>query len=292
MAERMIRLSDEVDLCVDEIGPGDAPLVLLVMGMGLQLVWWRDDFCAELVSRGFRVVRYDHRDIGRSTPFNGPTPGPLDFLARRAKTTYELEDMADDAGGLVAALDPRGAHLVGVSLGSFVAQATAIRHPEKVRSLVSIMGRPGDGKTGKVAWRARPEFLRRGPRDFEGSIEHLVKSFGRIGSEGRTAADDEDVRVAMRRSATRERGDGMGGGRQLAAILEERDRTAGLNGLEQPALVIHGLRDKIVLPSGGRATAAAIPDAELLEIPGMGHDLARWTWPEVIDGIERTAGKA
>jgi len=290
----MVRTSNEVELCIDEQGLPGGPLVLLVMGLGLQLVWWRDDFCAELVARGFRVVRYDHRDIGRSTPFTGPVPGALGFLTRRAKTTYELEDMADDAGALIAALEPvdGGAHVVGVSLGSFVAQAAAIRHPDRVRSLISIMGRPGDRKTGKVAWRSRPEFLRQGPRDFEGSVEHLVRTFHRIGSEGRTAEDDEDVRVAMRRSAGREGGDGTGAGRQLAAILNERDRTDGLRGLRAPALVIHGLRDKVVLPSGGRATAAALPDAELLEIEGMGHDLARWTWPQVIDGIERTAGRA
>jgi len=201
--------------------------------------------------------------------------------------------MADDAGLLIEALDSaRGAHVVGVSLGSFVGQATAIRHPDKVRSLVLIMGRPGDRMSGKVAWRARPGFLRQGPRDFEGSIEHLVRTFHRIGSEGRTAEDDEDVRIAMRRSADRERGNGTGAGRQLAAILNERDRTRGLAGLDMPTLVIHGLRDKVVLPSGGRATAAAIPNAELLEIPRMGHDLARWTWPTVIDGIERTATAA
>ncbi|MDQ3759770.1 MAG: alpha/beta fold hydrolase [Actinomycetota bacterium] len=294
MAERMVRISDEVELCIDEQGPLGGPLVLLVMGLGLQLVWWRDDFCAELVSRGFRVVRYDHRDIGRSTPFQGPVPGALGFLTRRAKTTYELEDMADDAGLLIAALKllDSGAHVVGVSLGSFVAQAVAIRHPDRVRSLVSIMGRPGDRSTGKVAWRARPEFLRQGPRDFDGQVEHLVRTFHRIGSEGRTAEDDEDVRVALRRSAGRERGDGTGAGRQLAAILSERDRTEGLRGLDLPALVIHGLRDRVVSPSGGRATAAAIPGSELLEIEGMGHDLARWTWPQVIDGIERTTARA
>lgn len=289
----MIRVSEEVELCVDDLGDERDPLVLLVMGLGLQLVWWRDDFCRALVDRGFRVVRYDHRDIGRSTPFSGPGVGALGFLTRRARTVYELEDLADDAGRLIELLAPEhGAHVVGVSMGSFVAQATAIRHPDSVRSLVSIMGRPGDGRTGKVAWRARPEFLRQGPADPDGAIEHLVKSFRRIGSEGRTEEDDEDVRVAMGRSFGRERGDGTGAGRQLAAILSERDRTPGLNGLEMPALVVHGLRDRIVLPSGGRATAAAIPGAELLEIPGMGHDLARWTWPQVLDGIARTAARA
>lgn len=293
MAERMIQVSPEVELCVDELGDPSGPLVLLMMGMGLQLVWWRDDFCEELVRRGFRVVRYDHRDIGRSTPFRGKAPGTLALLMRSARPVYGLEDMADDAGALIERLAPEdGAHIVGVSLGSFVAQSMAIRHRARVRSLVSIMGRVGDGMHGKVAWRARLEFMRQGPRDFEGATEHLVKTFRRIGSEGRTEADDEDVRVAMRRSASRERGDGAGGGRQFAAVIAERDRTEGLFGLDMPTLVIHGLRDRVVLPSGGRATAAAIPHAELLEIEGMGHDLARWTWPQVIDGIERTAARA
>ncbi len=293
MAERMVRISDEVELCIDELGdPGD-PLILLMMGMGLQLVWWRDDFCEELVGRGFRVVRYDHRDIGRSTPSRGRTPGMIGILTRTARPVYELEDLADDAGALIAELAPDdGAHVVGVSLGSFVAQVTAIRHRALVRSLVSIMGRTGDGMHGKVAWRTRLEFLRQGPRDFEGAVEHLVKTFRRIGSEGRTEVDDEDVRVAMRRSASRERGDGAGGGRQFAAVIAERDRTEGLFGIDMPVLVIHGTRDRIVKPSGGQATAAAIPGSELLEIEGMGHDLARWTWPQVLDGIERTAARA
>jgi pimeloyl-ACP methyl ester carboxylesterase len=142
------------------------------------------------------------------------------------------------------------------------------------------MGRPGDGMFGKVSWRGRLEFLRRGPRDFDGAVEHLVKTFRRIGSEGRTVDDDEDVRIAVRRSATRERGDGAGGGRQFAAVIAEKDRTEGLFGLDMPALVIHGLRDRIVTPSGGRATAAAIPGAELLRDPEDGPrpctlDLAR-----------------
>lgn len=293
MAERMVRISRDVELCVDEIGDEDDPLVLLVMGMGLQLVWWRDDFCRELAERGYRVVRYDHRDIGRSTPFAGRSPGLVGMLTRTARPAYTLEDMADDTGALIARLAPEdGAHVVGVSLGSFVAQAAAIRHRAGVRSLVSIMGRTGDGMHGKVAWRARLEFLRQRPRDFEGAVEHLVGTFRRIGSEGRTAEDDEDVRVAIRRSASRERGDGAGGGRQFAAIVAERDRTAGLLGLDLPALVIHGLRDRIVKPSGGQATAAAISGAEHLEIEGMGHDLPRWVWPQVLDGIERTARRA
>lgn len=291
--ERFADVGRGVRLCYEIMtppAPADGPLVLLVMGLGLDLSWWREDFCAVLAARGFRVVRFDNRDVGRSTAFRGPGVSALGFLRRRAEATYTLGDMADDAAGLIEILAPgTGAHVVGASLGSFVAQEVAIRHPSRTRSLVSIMGRPGDGRSGKVSRRMIPEFLRTGPSDPAGATEHLVKSFHRIGSRGRTAADDEDVRVVMRRSMAREDGDGSGAGRQLAAILAERDRTADLRALRMPALVVHGLHDRVVLPSGGRATAAAIPGAELLEIPDMGHDLARWTWPAVLDGIERVA---
>jgi pimeloyl-ACP methyl ester carboxylesterase len=291
MSEGTADVGRGIELAYESLGDPAKPTVLLMMGLGLGLPWWRDDFCAELVARGFRVVRYDHRDVGRSTPFRGPGPSAWGFLRRRATTTYTLADLADDAAGLIAHLEPAGggAHVVGVSMGAFVAQELAIRHPALVRSLVSIMGRPGDRSSGKVAWRMRPEFLRPAPRDPERAAEALVASFRRIGSRDRTEQDDEDVRVAHRRALARERGDGAGSGRQLAAILAERDRTGDLAGLRVPATVIHGTRDRVVLPSGGRATAAAIGGAELIEVEGMGHDLARASWPAVLDAIGATA---
>lgn len=278
----------DISLCYEAIGDPDAEhTVVLTMGLGLQMVWWRDDFCAELVRRGLRVVRFDNRDVGRSTRVPGPGVSALGFLRRRATPTYSLGDMADDTAGLIAQVAPDGAHVVGVSLGSLIAQEVAIRHRARTRSLVSIMGRPGDGRTGTVAKRMLVEFIR--PPSID-PVEGMVASFGRIGSTGRTAQDDEDVRVAVRRSMSR--GSGEDSGRQLAAILNERDRRADLATLAMPTLVIHGDRDRIIQPSGGRATAAAIPGAEFLEIAGMGHDLARWTWPAVIDGIERTVRRA
>lgn len=260
MNEQEVRLG-EVTLCFDEQGDPADPMVLLIMGLGLDLCWWRDDFCAQLAERGFRVVRFDNRDVGRSTHFLGSGPSGWQLLRRKSNPVYCLGDMADDAGALIAHLDPAGAHVVGVSMGSLVAQEVAIRHPARTHSLVSIMGRPG-------------------------------KTFRRIGSLDRSEEDDEDARVALRRSAAREIGDGMGSGRQLAAILAERDRTADLGRVQAPALVIHGQRDRVIQPSGGRATAVALPDAELLELERMGHDLPRWTWPAVIDGISRTAARA
>jgi pimeloyl-ACP methyl ester carboxylesterase len=291
--EQHAPVSPEVQLCFEECGSPSDPLVLLVTGLGLDLCWWRDVFFTQLASRGFHAVRFDNRDVGRSTHFHGPGVSALQFMRRTANPTYTLGDMADDAAGLIAHLAPDGgAHVVGASMGSCIAQELAIRHPERVRSLVSIMGRPGDKRTGRLAKSMIPEFLRVTPADPGRAVEHLVKNFRRIGSIQRTVEDDEDVRIAMRRSMARAQGDGTGSGRQLAAILAERDRTADLRGLEIPATVIHGLRDRVILPSGGRATADAIPDAHLVEVPGMGHDLPRWVSPLVLGAIERTVARA
>lgn len=287
MNERFATVGD-IELCYTSMGDPEHPTVLLVMGLNLSMDWWRDDFCSALAARGLHVVRFDNRDVGRSTHLHGPGITPWQFLRRRATPVYTLADMADDAAGLIAHVDPRGAHVVGASLGSMVAQEVAIRHPELTRSLVSIMGRPGDGRTGRVSWRRVPDFLRPPAAD---PVEGMVASFRRIGSLGRTDQDDEDVRVTIRRAMARETGDGSGGGRQLAACVGERDRTADLRRLTMPALVVHGERDRVIVPSGGRATAAAIPGAELLEVPGMGHDLARRVWPTVIEGIVRTAAR-
>ena len=288
MAEEFVRVGD-VDLCYEVLGDPQAPTVLLIMGLNLQLVWWRDDFCADLVARGFRVVRFDNRDVGRTTHFAGGKIGPLAMLTRRAKTVYTIGDMADDAAGLIEHVAPGGAHIVGVSLGSFIAQELAIRHQDLTKSVVSIMGRPGDGKTGKVSPRMMPEFFRSAPASGD-AAEAMVATFRRIGSVNRTEADDDDTRVALRRSMSREIGDG--GGRQFAAAITERDRTADLGKLTVPFAVIHGTRDRVIRPNGGQATAAAVNGAKLTLIDGMGHDLPRWVWPQVIDTIEETASRA
>ncbi len=290
MAELFID-TGAVQICYEVFDAGlgsEAPTVVLVMGLGLDMLWWREDFCELLVAEGLRVVRFDNRDVGRSSRLTGPGPTSWQFLRRRAKTTYTLEEMGHDTAALIAATAPRGAHLVGVSLGSFIAQSTATAHPELVRSLVSIMGRPGDGHSGRVATSMLREFLRRPSGD---SAQDLVDSFERIGSTGRGPADESDVRTIVARSADRSHDD-SGAGRQLAAILMERDRTNGLRGLKLPALVVHGDRDRVVQPSGGRATAAAIPGAELLMVTGMGHDLPRRVWPQVVEGIVRTVRRA
>lgn len=284
MSERYLDVGRGIELCYEELGAPDDPTVLLVMGLGLDLCWWRDALCAEFVGRGFRVIRFDNRDVGRSTYVTGPGVSGMGFLRRKATASYTLGDMADDAAGLLAEIAPDGAHVLGASMGSLIAQELAIRHPERVRSLLSIMGRPGDGRTGKVAKTKLFEFLRPASAD---SVEGMVEAFRRIGSKERSAADDEDVRIAGRRAL--QRATGTDPGRQLAAILNERDRTADLGRLTMPVTVLHGLRDRVMLPSGGRATAAAVPGSTLIEVEGMGHDLPRWVWPRLLDAVEAMA---
>lgn len=288
MTEQHVQVG-ETRLCYEVLG-STGPTVVLVMGLNLQLGWWRDDMCQGLVDRGLRVVRFDNRDVGRSSTFPPCRVTAWQFLTRRGvRPAYRLEDMADDTAGLIQAVSPEGAHLVGASLGAFVAQETAIRHPFLVRSLTSVMGRPGDGRTGRVAWSMRPRFLSPAPAQVEAQAEHMVRTFRAIGSLGRTKEDDDDVRRAVRRAAGR---GAQGSPNQLAAVLVERDRTPDLRRLRVPALVVHGDRDRVVLPSGGEATAAAVPGAELMRVPGMGHDLPRWLWPQLLDGIARTVGRA
>jgi pimeloyl-ACP methyl ester carboxylesterase len=284
-SERFVR-SGDLRICTTTTGSPDDPAVLLIMGLRLSYDWWREDFCDELAARGRFVVRFDNRDVGRSTHLAGRGISPWGLLTRRARPVYSLGEMADDAAAVIAEVVPSGrAHVVGASLGAMVAQEVAIRHPDATSSLTSIMGRPGDGRTGKVSWRRVPDFLRPPAAD---PVEDMVRAFRRIGSATRTPEDDEDVRVTMRRAAGREASvahDGQGGGRQLAACVGERDRTADLRGLTMPARVGPGAAAPVNRPRGGRAPAAAIPGAEFLELPGMGHDLARASWPAVIEGI-------
>jgi len=286
--EQFVDVGRGVRLCYQIFGDPADPTVLLVMGLGLSMLYWRDEFCHKLVEYGFCVVRFDNRDTGRSTILTGPGVSTWQLLTRRPRPVYTIEDMADDAAALITAVDPRGAHVVGVSLGAFIAQAVAIRHPPLTRSLVSIMGRPGDRRTGKRALSTLLGSLR--PSHDQDAVEDMVRTFHRIGSPGRTPADDEDVRATTRRSLARQTGDGSA--RQLAAAMGETDRTAALRRLAVPTLVVHGERDKVIASSGGRATAAAVPGAELLLVPGLAHDLPRWFWPQLIDGIARTAGRA
>ena len=282
-----------IELCYETFGEASDPPVLLIMGLGTQMIGWPADFCEAIAERGFQVIRFDNRDVGHSTRFDHvPPPGPAELATRRIKTlAYTLEDLADDAAGLLDALGHDSAHVVGASMGGMIGQVLAIRHPERVRSFVSIMSTTGSRFVGQPAAVVYPFFFRPMPRTKEGYLERGLEMWKVIGSPNGLARSEDEVRELL--SLAYERGLSPAGTmRQLAAIVKTGNRTKDLGRITAPTLVIHGTKDKMIRFSGGKATARAIPDADLELIEGMGHDLPRKVWPRLIDGIERTARRA
>jgi pimeloyl-ACP methyl ester carboxylesterase len=267
---------------------GEGEPLLLVMGLGGQLVAWPMDWVQRFVDLGFQVIRFDNRDVGLSSKMPGKPPGLLRVIAsvfsrRFAKAEYLLSDMADDAVGLLDHLGIDTAHVVGVSMGGMISQSIAIGHPSRVASLTSIMSNTGDRKNGRV----HRSLYRKMPKTFartkEEAIEKGLLTFEYISGphfeEGK-AELRELLEVALSRSWDRE-----GTGRQTMAIAASPDRTETLHTVVAPTLVIHGLVDPLVLPTGGIATAKAVPGSRLLTFPDMGHDLPRVRWDEMIDAI-------
>ena len=265
----------EVDLCYDAFGDPDDPSMLLIMGLGFQLIHWPEDFCRLLAAEGFRVVRFDNRDAGRSTHLPG----------RR----YTVEDMADDAVGLLAALDVESAHVVGASLGGMIAQTIAIRHPGRVRSLASLMSTTGRRGAGRTSPRVFRHLLARRPQTVGEAIERRVRVFATVGSTG-FVQDLDELRRVTALAFERDPDAREGRRRQHRAVRAALDRTEALQRLTVPTVVIHGTADRMCHPSGGRATAAAIPGAHLELITGMGHDLPPGAWPRLIRAIASNAG--
>jgi pimeloyl-ACP methyl ester carboxylesterase len=282
----------EIELAYETFGdPGDPP-VLLVMGLATQMIGWPDEFCAGLADRGLFVVRFDNRDIGLSTHLDDR--GAPDLMAifggDRSDVPYPLAELADDTAGLLDVLGLDSAHVVGASMGGMVAQLVAIRHPARVRSLTSIMSTTGDPSVGMPAEAAMGVLLAPPATDRESAIQRAVDTYRVIGSPG-FEFDEQALRDRAALSYDR-RYNPAGVARQLAAILTTADRTADLAAVDVPTLVIHGEQDSLVDVSGGRATAAAIPGAELLVVDGMGHDLPRAIWPEVTDRIAALVERA
>jgi pimeloyl-ACP methyl ester carboxylesterase len=291
MAESFCSIGD-VELCYETFGdPGD-PAMLLIMGLGTQMLGWDDEFCEQLAARGFFVVRYDNRDIGHSTIFDSSPVPTIGQIVRRDKSaaSYSLAEMAADGVGLLDHLGIERAHVVGASMGGMIAQTIAARRPERVLSLVSIMANTGSRWTGQPAVRTYPKFLRPLSSDRQTYIDQAADLFAWIGSPG-FARDEPRLRELLGRMY--DRGHNVGSSaRQLAAIVASGDRTPELRHITAPTLVIHGSADKLVSPSGGRATARAIPGARLLVIQGMGHDLPRGAWPQILDAIVENAHRA
>ncbi len=275
----------EIDLAYETFGsPRDTPL-LLVMGLATQMIGWPDEFCRMLAERGLYVIRFDNRDVGLSTHLDDA--GAPDVLAvmggDHSRVAYRLADMAEDTAGLLDALGLDSAHVAGASMGGMIAQTLAIRHPERVRSLTSIMSTTGDPAVGAPAEAALGVLLAPPATDRESAVQRAVDTYRVIGSPG-FEFDEHGLRERAGLSFDRAY-DPAGVARQLAAILASPDRTADLARVAVPTLVVHGEQDALIDVSGGRATAAAIPGAELLVVDGMGHDLPRAVWPELVDRI-------
>jgi pimeloyl-ACP methyl ester carboxylesterase len=288
--ERMAPV-EEIELCYQEMGdPGGEPLVL-IMGLATQMIAWDEEFCGMLAERGFRVVRFDNRDIGRSSCIGGAAvPNVLDILIGRGEPAYRLRDMAADTVGLMDHLGIESAHVVGASMGGMIAQCTAIGHPDRVRSLCSIMSTTGSRRVGHPSYKTFGLLLGKPPREREAAIERVVKTFKTIGSPGYPFEEERIREIADRSFA---RGHSQAGiARQLHAITASGDRTSHLRNLDLPTVVIHGKNDVLVNPSGGRATARAIPAARLKMIDGMGHDMPRALLPTFVEEICRNAARA
>ncbi|HWX96424.1 MAG TPA: alpha/beta fold hydrolase [Solirubrobacteraceae bacterium] len=291
MNEQFCDVGRGISLCYETFGDPSDATALLIMGLGTQMLAWNEDFCRALAERGLHVVRFDNRDIGRSTHISAPPP-TIGQLLRRSRTAaaYTLADMAEDTAGLLTELDLSPAHVIGASMGGMIAQTLAARHARHVRSLVSIMSNTGSRIWGQPSLRTYPVLLRGAPRGRDAYIAHIERVFAAIGSPG-LPRDLEEVRALAAASYDRDH-DPDGPGRQLAAIIASGNRASELRSITAPTLVVHGKADPLVAFSGGRATARLIPGAKMMSVEGMGHDLPRAIWPRLIDAIAAHTARA
>jgi len=292
MSTARVRVSDSIELAYERFGDSADPAIVLVMGLGTQMIAWPDELCEDLAGRGFSVVRFDNRDVGESTHLTGArAPRLVEILSRRKPPPYTVDDMAADVVGLLDALHLDRVHLVGASLGGFIAQTVALQAPERLHSLTLMMTSTGSRRVGQADARLLGRLLRgRVVRNREEAMDAVVETFRVIGSQG-YALDEERLRDVGGRSFDRGY-DRAGYLRQLSAATAQRNRTEGLRELDLPTLVMHGFSDRLVRPSGGLALARAIPRARFVGFNGMGHDLPRPLWPEFADHITAIARRA
>ena len=281
-----------IDIAYNTLGKPNDPPVLLISGLGGQLIAWDDAFCQQLVDRGLFVIRFDNRDVGLSSHLaGGSLTDPSATTADSAETApYTLAEMATDAAGVIDDLRLDSAHVVGLSLGGMIAQILAIERPERVRSLTSIMSTTGNDRVGQPTEAVRALLLSPPVSTRAGAMDRAVLFNRAVGSPA-YRIDETELRDRAARAFDRAF-DPQGVVRQLAAAVTAPDRTEDLHRLDLPALVIHGAEDPMIAVSGGQATAEAIPGAELLVIGGMGHDLPRPLWPTVAERIARLVDRA
>ncbi len=288
--------ANNIEIEYDTFGTPTSKPFLLIMGLGAQMINWDEEFCNQLVDRGFYVIRFDNRDVGLSTKFDDagePNLMKLVMAARRGKqieSAYTLEDMSDDAVGLLDALNIDKAHICGASMGGMIAQLVAIRHPSRVLSLTSIMSSTGNPDLPQPKPEAMQALMKPIPTQREAIIEAGVDTMRIIHGPG-IPFDEERARkltiASLDRSNYR-----VGYSRQLAAIMAAKNRKPALASVSVPTLVIHGSDDPLMPPDGGKDTAEAIPGAELLVVKGMGHSLPPQVWSQVIDAITKNTSKA
>ncbi len=292
MAAMPTAQANGIEICFDTFGDPADPTVLLVMGLGSQMIHWDPEFCQSIVDRGFHVVRFDNRDMGESTRIDQPVDifavmgavGSGDMPA----VPYLLADMAADATGVLDHLGIERAHIFGVSMGGMIVQTIAIEHPERVITMTSVMSTTGDPDVGTPTGEAMTALMSPPPQTREQLQDAAVHHAGVWGSP--ELYDDQ----LLRRTAGEawDRGyNPAGTARQLAAIVASGSRSGGLAQIDIPTLVIHGTADTLVQPTGGERTAEVVPDAKLLVVEGMGHDLARPLWPQVIEAFVGLAAR-
>jgi pimeloyl-ACP methyl ester carboxylesterase len=291
--EQTVDVGGGMRLCfVAEGDPAGEPLLLLA-GLGQQLNVWPAELRTGLVARGFRVIRPDNRDVGRSGSASNPPPSPTQFLTRRfSPAQYDLGAMIADTIGLLDALGIGRAHLVGMSMGGMIAQGVAARAPQRVLSLTSIMSTTGAPRAGRPAPSTWLRLAAPPVSERDAQAARVVGMMRHIGSRG-YAFEEDAVRAVALEAFDRSGGPAAAGvSRQLAAIMKSGDRTAEVARITAPTLVIHGDHDRMVNPSGGRATAKAIPGAHLQVIAGMGHDLPRDVCAQLAGEIAAHAASA
>jgi pimeloyl-ACP methyl ester carboxylesterase len=278
-----------IDICYEIFGEPTAEPMLLIMGLGAQMVLWDDEFCERLAARGFRVIRFDNRDIGQSSKLaGGGRFTALELIKLRllkipVKAPYKLYDMALDTVALMDVLGIKTAHLVGASMGGMIAQEIAITFPERVRSLTSIMSTTGNPKVPPPTREASAMLMAPPPATKQEYLDRFAQTWKilRVGS-----FPEDEARDRSRAERCFSRGlNPAGVGRQLRAIIASGSRKERLRNVKAPTLVIHGTVDPLVNPMGGRDTAASIPGAKLLMIEGMGHAIPLPMWPQIIDAI-------
>ncbi|MEL7207139.1 MAG: alpha/beta fold hydrolase [Actinomycetota bacterium] len=286
--------ANDIEICHEIDGPDDGEPLVLINGLGSQLVRWEPEWIELLVTRGFRVITLDNRDVGHSSWFDHVDLDPMAEFAKvfeggEPSSAYTLSDMAADTVALLDHLEVGRAHVVGVSMGGMIAQTAAIEHPDRVASLTSVMSNTGEPGVGAPTPAASEVLTAPAPTDRDGYIDHCTEGNRVYGSEA--FWDEEAVRGLHAREYDR----GFhpaGTGRHLLAVLASGDRVEGLRSLRVPTAVVHGAVDPLVQIDGGRRTAELVPDAEFVEIADMAHDLPPEVWDQVADAIDAAADRA